>query len=492
MINVQVKRSQMILASLIGVGVCVVVGVCFYYLGKEVGDPAQSQVFKKIPIETATGKLDPHEIWRFKLEGAMEENKQKVDLLEKMVQETLKSFPVVSSEISETISRDLNDQDVISQGFPPQESIPQNEVLQDGVSRGSVSQDIDELRQELIALKEQLNAKGKSEFPSYQTGAVEDPIDGSAGNKGIVIQKIILNLKDGKGSRLKKTTDNTIPAGAFAKATLLGGVDASTSIQASSDPRPVLLRLRHEGTLPRKLKSDLKNCHVLASAYGDLSSERVYMRLEKLTCTEPATHEISEMVVSGYVAGEDGKAGLRGIVVDKTGPLLRNSFMGGFLGGMGQFLTQARQPVSYPLGAAAFGTSSFAQVNPLTNEQMLKSGVGHGVSHALEKYADFYIKRAEQLQPVLQVAAGREVDVVFTESAEIGETLFKSTIAKHNDQRRRKTAAQVSDGDLSRSDASQSRSMKDVVAHHEGEFGDVSLNDSQNNAPTNEMWRQGN
>ena len=490
MINVQVKRSQMILASLIGVGICVVVGVCFYYLGKEVSDPAQSQVFKKIPIEMATGKIDPHEIWRFKLEGEMEENKQKVDLLEKMVQETLKSFPVASSGESETTSRDLDEQDVISQGPPFQGSIPQNEV-----SRDSVSQEIDELRQELITLKEQLNAQGKNEMPYSQMGGVEDPIDGNqggSGNKGAVIQKIVLNLKEGKGSRLRKTTDNTIPAGAFAKATLLGGVDASTSIQASSDPRPVLLRLRHEGTLPRKLKSDLKNCHVLASAYGDLSSERVYMRLEKLTCTEPATHEISEMVVSGYVAGEDGKAGLRGIVVDKTGPLLRNSFMGGFLGGMGQFLTQARQPVSYPLGAAPF-----AQVNPLTNEQMLKSGVGHGVSHALEKYADFYIKRAEQLQPVLQVAAGREVDVVFTESAEIGETLFKSTIAKHNDQRRRKTAAQVSDSDLSlsdlsRSDASKSRSMKDVVAHHEGEFGDVSLNEPQNNAQTNEMWRQGN
>ena len=39
-----------------------------------------------------------------------------------------------------------------------------------------------------------------------------------------------------------KTVDNTIPAGAFAEAILLGGVDASTSIQASGDPRPILLR----------------------------------------------------------------------------------------------------------------------------------------------------------------------------------------------------------------------------------------------------------
>ena len=73
---------------------------------------------------------------------------------------------------------------------------------------------------------------------------------------------------------------------------MVGGVDASTSIQASNDPRPVLLRVTDHGTLPRKFKSDLCGCHVLAACYGDISSERVYMRLEKLTCTERKTGEV--------------------------------------------------------------------------------------------------------------------------------------------------------------------------------------------------------
>ena len=55
---------------------------------------------------------------------------------------------------------------------------------------------------------------------------------------------------------------------------------------AASDPRPMLLRLIDPGTLPRRFQSDLKDCHCTASAYGDLSSERVYARLEKLTCIE--------------------------------------------------------------------------------------------------------------------------------------------------------------------------------------------------------------
>ena len=182
------------------------------------------------------------------------------------------------------------------------------------------------------------------------------------------------------------------------------------------------------------------------------------MRLEKLTCTEPLTHEISEMTVSGYVAGEDGKAGLRGIVVDKTGPLLRSSFVGGFLGGMAKFFTQTQQQYSYPLG----NTNPLAQANPLTAEQMLKGSFGNGANNALEKYADFYIKRAEQLQPILQVAAGREVDVVFTESAEIGETLFKKKVAKHNDKHR---LTQVSQIQVSRTQVSRTQVSQTHGAH---------------------------
>jgi hypothetical protein len=44
------------------------------------------------------------------------------------------------------------------------------------------------------------------------------------------IQKVSLQLQNAKSHKALKTTDNTIPAGAFAQAVLMGGVDASTSI----------------------------------------------------------------------------------------------------------------------------------------------------------------------------------------------------------------------------------------------------------------------
>lgn len=252
------------------------------------------------------------------------------------------------------------------------------------------------------------------------------------------LQKISLKLNNAKSNVIRKTQDNTIPAGAFARAVLLGGVDASTSISASSDPRPVLLRVTDAGTLPRKFKSDIKDCHVLASSYGDISSERVFMRLEKLTCTERKTGEISETIVSGYVAGEDGRAGVRGILADRAGDMMRNSLVGGFFSGMAKFLTQTQNPLTFT------PVAPFGQVNPLSHEQLLKAGAGQGTSSALERYADFYIKRAEQMQPILQVAAGRQVNIVFTEGTAFGETAYKNAYSKVRDRRRQETVRDLS------------------------------------------------
>ena len=43
-----------------------------------------------------------------------------------------------------------------------------------------------------------------------------------------------------------------------------------------------------------------------------------------------------------------------------------------------------------------------------------------GVSGAFDKLADYYIKRAEQLQPVVIVNAGRIVNIVFSKGSRYG------------------------------------------------------------------------
>lgn len=243
------------------------------------------------------------------------------------------------------------------------------------------------------------------------------------------IAKFSLGL--GSVTSKRRTVEAMIPAGAFAKTILLSGLDASSAMNASSDPRPMLLRLIDHGTLPRRFQSDLKDCHCTASAYGDLSSERVYARLEKLTCIERSTGEIIETQVAGYIAGSDGKAGIRGVVASKDGELLSRSLIGGVFAG----LSNVANPQNRQAQVNPFFPGS-PQVSPPSFGGMFASGMATGATTALDRLSQYYIDRAEQLQPVIQIAAGQVVDIVFTEGTYIGTQSIQSDIAQTRESAR--------------------------------------------------------
>ena len=411
---------------------------------KAINAPKRATSYKA-PITSGTARLDPKEVFIEKFTTDHELQAKRLDAMEKMLQTLVKineqqqSAPTAGGTSGD---RPFNSNQKLIQplSFHPQgQQQPLNPKLanqQDALGA------IDDVRnylktQELKTSETPFAIVGKPEEnvnPVANNGNLQNPKQlphtqtQRFRSKGI--QRTSLNLANSKSNKSLKTFDNTIPAGAFAGAVMVGGVDASTSIQASNDPRPVLLRVTDHGTLPRKFKSDLCGCHVLAACYGDISSERVYMRLEKLTCTERKTGEIVEMTVNGYVAGEDGRAGLRGVVVDRAGESMRNAAVGGFLSGMGNFLSQSHNPVTFsPM-------NGLAQTNPMTNPEMLKFGAAKGASGALEKYAEFYIKRAEQMQPVIQVQAGRRVDIVFTQGVAFENSAARGEMIKVNDQQR--------------------------------------------------------
>lgn len=267
----------------------------------------------------------------------------------------------------------------------------------------------------LSSLEEERTIQKQQSHLNLQNPYAQNPINGNE-QEGRVIQKLSLNLVS--IDKNLKTVESTIPAGAFAKTVLLSGLDASSAMNASSDPRPMLLRITDHGTLPRRFQSDLKDCHCTAGAYGDLSSERVYARLEKLTCVTRKTGEIIETQVSGYVAGSDGKAGVRGIVVSKDGQLLMRSLMGGMFAGLSNVANpQNRKAQVNPFFGG--GTASPEVSGPSIGENFL-GGMASGATSALDRLSQYYIDRAEQLQPVIQVAAGQMVDIVFTEGTFIG------------------------------------------------------------------------
>ena len=200
-----------------------------------------------------------------------------------------------------------------------------------------------------------------------------------------------------------ETINDAIPAGSFASGILLSGLDAPTGGQASSSPHPVLIRLTDLTVLPNKFQTDLKSCFVIGEGYGDLSAERAYIKLNTLSCVKE-DGSILEKQITGYVSGEDGKIGLKGRVVSKQGALLARALVAGFLQGAANIMQQQGTMVSIsPLGTTQ-------TINP---QEVSRVALYSGAASAAEKLADFYMKLVKNEFPVIEINAGRKVDVVF-------------------------------------------------------------------------------
>ncbi|MBK8358487.1 MAG: conjugal transfer protein TraB [Comamonadaceae bacterium] len=226
--------------------------------------------------------------------------------------------------------------------------------------------------------------------PIANTGANADPASGST------------------SQTVARTVATFLPV-SFTRGTLLGGLDAPTGGQSQSNPHPVLIRLSDNSVLPNRFRAEYRECFVIAAGYGDISSERAYLRTESLSCvrTDGATLEVK---IQGSVYGEDGKVGMRGRLVTKQGQMLANALLAGVVSGIGQGLATS---------STEYSTSALGTVASASGAEAYRAGLGSGVGKALDRLAQYYIKLAENTFPVIEVDAGREVDVVITKGVRI-------------------------------------------------------------------------
>lgn len=191
--------------------------------------------------------------------------------------------------------------------------------------------------------------------------------------------------------------------GTFARAVMIGGADANASVNGQSQTTPVLFRIVKPAVLPNGHHINLKGCFVVGTVYGDISSERGEIKLTHLSCILHG-HVISKKIALGTAYGIGGKEGLRGDPVMRNGKLLMYAGLSGFASGIGSAIQQSNQTQSIsPLGVTT--TTSPGKI--------FESGAAGGAQTALGKLADYYIKRADQYHPVIQLNAGSLVDVVF-------------------------------------------------------------------------------
>lgn len=201
-----------------------------------------------------------------------------------------------------------------------------------------------------------------------------------------------------------------IPSGTFFRAILLGGMDAPTGGEsATASPYPVLMRVADLAQLPNRFRLNFKECFITGTGYGDLSSERAIIRTEQLSCVGFDGKAI-DIAIKGYVAGEDGKAGIRGRLVTKQGAVLKNALITGLLSGIGQGFSTA---------ASTVNQTALGSVTSVSKSEQMQAALGSGVGGAFDKLAQYYIKLADKMFPVIEIDAGRKVDVVLLKGFQI-------------------------------------------------------------------------
>ncbi len=201
-----------------------------------------------------------------------------------------------------------------------------------------------------------------------------------------------------------------LPAGSILSGVFINGMDAPTGKGNGKDQFPALIRIKKEAILPNRRRSDVRECFLIVSGYGDLSSERAYLRGELLSCIT-VNNRVIEGRLDAYVVGPDGFAGVRGTLVSKQGQIIAKSLMSGFLSGLSNAFDVKAVPT--------ISTSSSGSVNyeSLYSPRALQGAAASGISSSLNRIADFYLKIAESLYPVIEIAAGRSVDVIVSKGS---------------------------------------------------------------------------
>lgn len=198
----------------------------------------------------------------------------------------------------------------------------------------------------------------------------------------------------------KKTKLPWIPSGSFSEAVMIEGADANASVTGQQNTSPVVITLLGDVSMPNGKTWNMDQCRVTGEMYGDISSERGEVRTKNISCILKNGKHI-DMPFDGHVSFQ-GKVGIRGKPVMRNGVIVANAWGAGMLSGFGEGIKSAATP-TVGLGASASVGAG----------DIFKQGFGGGASKAADTLSQYWIKRAEQYHPVIDIGAGNAVTVVF-------------------------------------------------------------------------------
>jgi len=291
------------------------------------------------------------------------------------------------------------------------------QLIENSINEQAIAQTT-QLKTELEKLKAQLQYLTDEQAISKQeinNAKAKLTTEISAKNSDYILEETNITVNNMQRAEIfdrPKSMRSFIPETAYVKGVLLGGIAVSTSMGSSAEPVPVIIRITDRGNLPQNFNIDLTHCQIMGSSYGDLSSERAIVRAEILSCKDDVNELIYTTRIAGIIFGDDGMNGIKGKVVQTSGKHLKNAIIGGMVSGFAQSAKGQDQLLITSAGAVDRQKKGMGD--------LVKEGGFSGASNAAEKIADYYIKQAEAMSPVLLVSGGVRVDVVFTKGVYLG------------------------------------------------------------------------
>ena len=202
-----------------------------------------------------------------------------------------------------------------------------------------------------------------------------------------------------------------LPPGATLSIALLSGVNAPTNTNNDSkDPLPVLMQVRGTAILPNGYRSDLSNCFVLASTFGQYMDSRAMMRTKTISCIRNDGKAV-EANIQGTVFGEDGKPGFQGRLVSKTGKVISQLLKVGAMETMANITTGVANGININTGSSR-STSTSTQINL---GGVSGQAAGKAASKTFDRIADIYSSYGTQAIPVVEVEPLRTGEIILTQ-----------------------------------------------------------------------------
>ena len=412
-LNKQIARRQNMLLAGIG-SLALIAGAWFLFSGD--GDDAAGQDSDIVTIDA--GSLVNRNLSQREFVAAYENRLNKLT----QDQKALKDAQLPTREIEEQIEalRQQNDE-----------------------MRANGQAAIDAISAENAALKTQIAEAeaappAQAQAPTYgpeaqdfgpQSSSLGNP-DGTAisagGSPSSAVKVLSFKIAKAPDKSSKSRTANVspllledspeyLPPNSYAPAKVIVGVDASVGVASQSDPLPVVLRITGPARSVVKngklLTTNITGCIVNGAARGDLSAEKVYVKLARMTCNQPGGR-VAVSEVKGFISFA-GKSGVRGRVVSREGSLVSQALLAGIVGGFGR---------GFSANANSIFTGSIGEDGNrknLSGADILTGGLGQGAGDAADTVSKYLIERAEQYQPVVEMPTGIDVEIVFLDGVHV-------------------------------------------------------------------------